>query len=149
MKSTAKKPIRTNVSSALVGKATVKKELMGFLEGLLLLCVSECTYGAVEDHEAVVEVVMLHGGVAVELGQWVVAPGHTHTHTRSKKHTSGYSVLPHMHIQSYIHFYDSCSPAVPLYVGVVDSSVVQVMAERCNHQSQDLQIAQVSLSGEG
>lgn len=27
-----------------------------------------CTYRAVEDHEAVVEVVMLHGGVAVELG---------------------------------------------------------------------------------
>lgn len=26
------------------------------------------TYRAVEDHEAVVEVVMLHGGVAVELG---------------------------------------------------------------------------------
>lgn len=82
VKSTAKKPIRTNVSSALVGKATVKRELMGCLEGLLLLCVSECTYGAVEDHEAVVEVVMLHGGVAVELGQWVVAPGHTHTHKK-------------------------------------------------------------------
>lgn len=27
-----------------------------------------CTHRAVEDHEAVVEVVMLHGGVAVELG---------------------------------------------------------------------------------
>lgn len=41
------------------------------------------------------------------------------------------------------------SPAVPLYVGVVDSSVVQVVAESCNHQSQDLQIAEVILSGDG
>lgn len=36
--------------------------------------------------------------------------------------------------------------AVPLYVGVVDSSVVQVMAERGDHQSQDLQIAHVTLT---
>lgn len=54
-----------------------------------------------------------------------------------------------MHIQSYIQCDDSCSQAVPLYVGVVDSSVVQVMAESCNHQSQDLHIAQVILSGDG
>lgn len=38
---------------------------------------------------------------------------------------------------------------VPLYVGVVDSSVVQVVAERCDHQSQDLQIVQVILWGGG
>lgn len=38
---------------------------------------------------------------------------------------------------------------VPLYVGVVDSSVVQVVAERCDHQSQDLQIVQVILRGGG
>lgn len=43
------------------------------------MCVNVRTYGTVEDHEAVVEVVMLHGGMAVELGQWVVAPRHTHT----------------------------------------------------------------------
>lgn len=54
-----------------------------------------------------------------------------------------------MHIQSYIYLNDSCSPAVPLYVGVVDSSVVQVVAESCNHQSQDLQITEVILSGGG
>lgn len=35
----------------------------------------------------------------------------------------------------------------PLYVGVVDSPVVQVVAESCDHQSQDLHIAQVVLSG--
>lgn len=46
--------------------------------------VSECTYRAVENHEALVEVVMLHSGVAVELGQWVVASGHRHTHTQKK-----------------------------------------------------------------
>lgn len=47
------------------------------------------TYRAVEDHEAVVEVVVLHGGVAVELSQWVVTPTHTHKHTRdvSGQHT--------------------------------------------------------------
>lgn len=54
-----------------------------------------CTYGAVEDHEAVVEVVVLHGGVAVELGQWVVAPGHTQTVKTSCKPT-------HTRIQLYI-----------------------------------------------
>lgn len=54
-----------------------------------------------------------------------------------------------MNIQSYIYLNDSCSPAAPLYVGVVDSSVVQVVAESCNHQSQDLQIAEVILSGDG
>ncbi len=56
--------------------------------------VSEGTYRAVEDHKAVVEVVVLHGGVAVELGQWVVAPGHTHT--RSKKQcapTHAYTII--------------------------------------------------------
>lgn len=37
-------------------------------------------------------------------------------------------------------------PTVPLYVGVVDSPVVQVMAESCNHQGQDLHIIQVILS---
>lgn len=40
---------------------------------------SECAYMAVEDHEALIEVVMLHGGVAVELGQWVVTPGEEET----------------------------------------------------------------------
>lgn len=54
---------------------------------------SVCTYGAVEDHEAVVEVVVLHGGVAVELGQWVITPGHT----REVRKTQGgcSNVCPH------------------------------------------------------
>lgn len=90
---------------------------------------SECTYGAVEYHEALVEVVMLHGGVAVELGQWVVAPGHT----QEEAHR-----VDALCCHTYIYLYDSYSPSVPLYVGVVDSSVVQIVAESCNHQSQDL-----------
>lgn len=32
------------------------------------ICVGQNTYWGVEDHEALVKVVMLHGGVAVELG---------------------------------------------------------------------------------
>lgn len=48
--------------------------------------------------------------------------------------------------QCYIHILYS---AVPLYVGVVHSSVVQVMAKSCNHESQDLQIVQIILSGDG
>lgn len=54
-------------------------------------------------------------------------------------------VPPHMHIEM-LH---SQMTHVPLYVGVVDSSVVQVVAERCDHQSQDLQIVQVILWGGG
>lgn len=103
------------------------------------MCV--CTYGAVEDHEAVVEVVVLHGGVAVELGQWVVAPGHTQTVKTSCN--------PRIRAYNYIFSDDSRSSALPLYVGVVDSSVVQVVAEGGDHQSQDLHVAQVVLSGGG
>ncbi|KAF3836815.1 hypothetical protein F7725_004279 [Dissostichus mawsoni] len=38
---------------------------------------SRSTYRAVEDHQALVEVVVLHGGVAVQLGKRVLAPGNT------------------------------------------------------------------------
>lgn len=66
------------------------------------MCVNVCTYGTVEDHEAVVEVVMLHGGMAVELGQWVVAPRHTHTHTRSERLQPA-PTHTHTHIASQSH----------------------------------------------
>ena len=41
------------------------------------------------------------------------------------------------------------SPSLPLYVGVVDSSVVQVVAERGDHQRQHLQVPHVVLEGTG
>lgn len=120
--------------------------MCGILSLCAYACVCVCTYGAVEDHEALVEVVVLHGGVAVELGQWVVAPGHTHTHTlRKLERNTRFS--PTRVYATVIHALlgDSCSCAAPLYVGVVDSSVVQVVAQSRYHQSQDLDVAEVIL----
>lgn len=71
-----KLPFRPNVSSnEVVAKYSVGAERR---KPPTLVWASSRTYWAVEDHEALVEVVMLHGGVAVQLGQWVVTPGTTH-----------------------------------------------------------------------
>lgn len=69
----------------------------------------------------------------------------TRTHTKSETHSVG---AAHSHTCIYNHAFELLMLS-PLYVGVVDSPVVKVVAESRDHQSQDLHITQMVLTGGG